>query len=1261
MPVVVLDGSRDPYASEFVFLGTGFGVYAFDRTTGTWGRYTTASGLPGNRIRALGLDDGILWVATDSGLASADVRVEDWQVYDLAGRVEAVAFDADYAWAGGSAGLHRYDKWVEEWETVIEVPVNGMVRDGDYLWLATDSGAMRYAPGMDRLETTGAPRVRYRSVLRTSNRLWFFGDGLLAATERDEDDWSEYPQPGIGDTAVMGDTLFTVVEGAVTLYDPSVDDWRRVEELADVADVRGLHAGAGRLLLATGDGLLGYGFDEQDRTWFRAADGLRAEDLSDAYEDSDWLFAVGAGGIQYAGREEGIWRDEPFSEPGARREQLVYLDEAGAHLRLLPRTDLRLSGRAYYSDSRTFRDGTVTGSNLENVNLSLVAGHESGRTGSAYYDDSDKDQVRYGASYRGVGGDVLQRAEAGHLETEYFEFGIVPTAAMLGGTGRLELGRVALGAQGGRLQSRLRHDFFTGRTKEQQRTVKDVAFARNRFYRVDTGGPGFTGDTVFVDDRDPGTNGIDTREDWMVGGITGDFDPLIRDRDYSLDATEGIVRFGAARGPDDVIVFRAASRETVLQSDSVRDRVRLNRYAIGPGIVPGSFRMTIEDTLGQAHPLSTFGIDSNLDGLVEPEYVDHNLGWLRFPENRPFPDAVYDDTVNIYTMRMEFETQSTFYYLGHTPVERNSDRVLVDGTLMERGLDYVIDYTSGILLFLHEDDVSDFSDVEVAYSSVERAREDLQLSAQSVVDAGDGLAIAPGFSRVEDRNLFHLSGRLDRPVGSEANIRFVPQVAVDTDLGWAQDHRLTANVGCASLSAGYRGYSEEFEDFGAAERRYGRLSHGGSADLVVEPLSHVRLDGGFAREWQSDTLAGTRTEQHLTAKASYLNPALPGGYVLVGQDDVPDSRKRRLRVGAGYDAELAGARLRLDGVFRNVTRTDTVGEREGLQEYIGDFGFTLPFPVGGDVRFRHAALKTGDYDTEGEDELRVRLNVDAVPGLSYYGSYDTELADRYLPGRLGHDLSVDHGFYNSLNVAPGRWWRPLSLVNFTFGTGSSFDQYVRLLDDGFSGSVLMLAPLEAGCPSSASRAMTAYGQVYLQPVTELVVRLRHARTGSGSAELGLPVLRQATEDEVRVEYEPGRAGRLTGAWERRGEASYPAAETESWFLDWTMPWSDRVRTRLTGTLWSDEDRYIVATEADRELGFDSEVLVRFGQRSFVTGGFGAGRSWGDAGRVEYDLVPGAGVNLNLFGFLYLQLDYESTFVLGGTASHFVSGKVTAQF
>jgi hypothetical protein len=110
---VILNGVSHIYASEFLFISSPYGIYTFDRNSEKWSRITTANGLPDNNIDIIGLDEGILWVITPLGLASADIRINDWVTSELFGQVRGLAFDDEYIWVGGDFGLKRFDKYVE--------------------------------------------------------------------------------------------------------------------------------------------------------------------------------------------------------------------------------------------------------------------------------------------------------------------------------------------------------------------------------------------------------------------------------------------------------------------------------------------------------------------------------------------------------------------------------------------------------------------------------------------------------------------------------------------------------------------------------------------------------------------------------------------------------------------------------------------------------------------------------------------------------------------------------------------------------------------------------------------------------------------------------------------------------------------------------------------------------------------------------------------------------------------------------------------
>lgn len=1282
---IVLDGATDAFASEFVFFATDYGIYAFNRNSETWSRITTASGLPSNRVLALGLDEGVLWVATDSGLTSADVRIGDWQTCDLPGTVRALAFDDRYVWAGGDSGLARFDKYSEAWQNQSAAPVFDLLAEKDRLWIASAAGVLNYDPKFDRVGPAPAPPDSYVRIVGARNRLWFVGRTRLAAYRKDAAAWTEYPPIPVADFSTLGDTVLFAANGRPFIYDPGADRWDTLQLVGLPGGVTDAFLFTSALLLASDQGLFVIDIKDDTRQAWTKRNGLTSDSLVRVYSDQRFLYALTAGTILYFDRRQALWKQEDLVPAESPKERLVYLDDAGAHLRIVPGTDVRLSGRAYYSQSQTRSGTSVTTSDFENLGLNLAAQHTSGRRFSLFYDDSDRDQVTYGLGYRGVGADVLARANVGKLRSEHSEFDLIPSFSTLGANARLKQRTLGLDLQAGRIESALRNEFFSGRSVEKETRLLDVNYAHGVFYRIPS--PVVSRwDTVFADDRNPATNTPRTRVGCPVGGITGDFDPLVRGVDYFTDRAGGVVHFLGARSPSDVLVLMTDAGTQVLQSESVTGNALRYTYFFGPEITPGSFELVITDTFNSIHPLFDFGVDADRDGRVDPQFINHDLGFLSFPS----PLVADSLSASFYSLRASYRSQSNFYSLAGKPMVRSSEAVLVDGEPMTRGSDYVIDYTSGVLLFLRKDVVTDFSQIDVRYSSVERpktwAAKDMLFSGQPTIAVGQNVAIAPGFSRVEDENIVHLSGRAEAGAGTSKNLRFLPQFALSRSPlgnggslpGTAQNYQLTANYGIASASAAYQGYSEGFNSFAAGDRRYGPLRHSATFSAGVEPLPQMRVDGSFQGDLREDTTTDVphyyRRVQYLSGKLSYLNPKYPNGFVLVAQDHLPDGQKLRAKLNTGYEFTVLKTNLKLNGLVQQTTldRPDT-SAIERSREYIAEAAFALPFPVLGSARYRNSGRSTDDAQNRREDELRGQLNVDVVPGLFYTGSY--HLLSEASPLGATQDLGLEGYFYNNLQVAPGRWWSKLSVVNFSIGTGSSFDEYVRNLDSAYVSPFLLLSPLftlpDQAAISSASDLRSVYGTVQLQPLTGLTLRARRTMGKNGTAYYGLPELKPSTEDELRAEYEPARLGMFTALINSRVVSGLPRITRRNVYVEWNMPWSEVLRSRLTSTYGFDEEDYGAARILyPQSLSPNAEVLFRFKARSYATAGFGvacerrtytaAGSDW-VPGPWLITLRPAAGFNLNLLRFLYAQFNYQSGLVLSGTSTHTLSGRLTTQF
>jgi hypothetical protein len=1280
---IVLDGASDRYARQFVFLATDYGIYAFNRDAQTLARLATPAGHD-DSVSALGLDDGVLWVAGAKGLASADVRVNDWRTYELGGAVSGLAFDRRYVWAGGDFGLKRLDKFAETWEQVADFRVNDVLADGRFLWLATASGVRRYNPEFERIEEVPVPAGAFSRIVNTPGRVWFLGLDSLRSLSRSTDKWTAYAARAFEGFSVFGDSLFAVDDGRVWRYEPGADIWAVVTELEPVPAVRAVQADNQGLALATGLGLVNYDWSSRSIVLTSRKDGLPDDSLVGVWRDSRSLLVASRQSIELRNPDTKTWQAERLVRSGARTRDIVALDDAGAHLRALPGVDVRLSGRASWSGQTR-----VPGSGLasqENVNLGLTAEHRTGRTGSLFYDDSDKDQVMYGLTYRGRESDLLPRAAAGRLGTEYADFNVIPGFAMLGGRTRLRYRSQDLNLQAGMLQSQRRSEFFTGQQREHELAVRDIDYLPGTFFRIDARCVPVTAaaDTVFVDDRSAASNGPGTRTGATRGGITGDFDVLIDGQDYFLDRARGRIQFAARQPSQSIIVLAFDGQDIVIQSDAVRNSVQENVYRFGREITPGSFELDVRDTLGTAHPLSEFGLDADGDGRIDPGFLNADLGYLTFPADRPFPDPVYDETVNVFTLNARYRTESPLYWLAHTPIERNSDEVTVDGDALARGSDYVIDYSSGVLLILRPDLVSEHSRIAVQYSSVERSQRALAYSAQANLHAARGVEVNPGFTGIDQKRFGHLSGRLELGKSDRHSLRMVPQIAVNTAGALAQNHTLNANYGILSSRVEYSAYSPEFEAFGADTTQYGRLRHRIGGAFGLEPVPQLRADVRYRRELLGDSL---RSAEYASGKVSFRRTGLPGGQFLVGQDRLPDAMQRRARLGADYEVTLLRSRVQLSGFAqgaevetqrtqRNMEDTESSvssrttprplcsvaqdQKRDTVVNYLVDAGLTLPIAIAANVRYSQDRLFGSLSNARVKDQCRVRLNVDAIPGISCSGSYELDDARYDVSG--AQDVELEHSLHTDLHVAPGRWWSHLSIVNLSAGAGQDFDEYLEDVAASYRPPRLAIEPVAAGVVSHVNQLNTRYAQVQVTPSASLLVRARLALNQSGACSYGLPQLRSGAETDLRVEYEPAWLGSLVAVWNRKDNPTYPALRYDNFYLEWNRPWSQAIHLRATANYnRATEDWAGTVTRLTQDMLVSPVVILYFGAKSSATLTVKGRRQWSHSASADYSVMPGANLNLNLLRFLHVVLDYQSVLPFAGSASHILTARLTAQF
>ena len=213
---------------------------------------------------------------------------------------------------------------------------------------------------------------------------------------------------------------------------------------------------------------------------------------------------------------------------------------------------------------------------------------------------------------------------------------------------------------------------------------------------------------------------------------------------------------------DKNIVLRLLKPQNPRPTDKSWNLEWKNVYSLGARNIPeegfevriffkppsGDPQETIEVNGKKMTYLQVFGLDvidqsgaKNPDNLIDMKdnIVDLANGELWFPDIRPFDPvdpkfqallpkdkrspAIYDTTVQSvinaqskFYIEVKSKTRSSEYRLGMNIIE-NSEEVRLNGQLLQRGVDYTIDYFTGTLRMLNEQATQPNANLDVTYES----------------------------------------------------------------------------------------------------------------------------------------------------------------------------------------------------------------------------------------------------------------------------------------------------------------------------------------------------------------------------------------------------------------------------------------------------------------------------------------------------------------------------------------------------------------
>ncbi len=736
-----------------LWIGTPRGLYRYRSEDNVWSAYGPQNGLLSSAITSLEAHGDVLWIGQDRGVTALDLRSNTMLHYDstkgiAAGPVRATAFEEDYVWTGSTSAASRYDNLIEEWQRIGPAEgltggtVHAIVPTNDRVFIATERGVNEYDPRHERWRMFAPPAGDTKTsvaadaapildAFSAGSWLWLLRDGELLRFDMTARVFSPYALKDfrgsdVREIIVSGSGFWLVTEDNLWQYDATADALRpflEIEQLPD-RDLRAvaLSSDGDTFWFSTASGLTRFTRGSGSWTYFTAASGLPEISISNLFPIGYGVATFSDDALVYYLPSDDRWYTFPIVQAAATAGPQLSLDpSAGSYVDFGGGVRLDLSGSrsAWLWDDPFGRDEFVFGREDPTKRNDLKARLDlgGGRRISATYNDSDYEDVVYGAEYRGTREDILQSLQWGDMRLEQGGSLLQQSMGIFGVGGRAVYGRrterygrslVDVTAVSGHKTTARFTEVFQGRRREGTRSVSDANWIRRTYYALRQDRrliPLEAGEVRLYRALYPGET--PSRGDLLstqIAGFVADWRPLEEGTNYAVDRDHSVMKILGETGFSTMAVRFTGGGATVelLLCDETAQYLEIrNRYDIGNAILPSTLEIRIVDPNGNEVPLAQFGLDADNDGRVDPEFMDYSRGELRFPDDRPFPPGAYEDPrTETYRIMSRYESSFTSSFsLKKRHIVRGSEKVLVDGLPVTAGEDYILDYTSGSLVF----------------------------------------------------------------------------------------------------------------------------------------------------------------------------------------------------------------------------------------------------------------------------------------------------------------------------------------------------------------------------------------------------------------------------------------------------------------------------------------------------------------------------------------------------------------------------------
>jgi len=280
--------------------------------------------------------------------------------------------------------------------------------------------------------------------------------------------------------------------------------------------------------------------------------------------------------------------------------------------------------------------------------------------------------------------------------------------------------------------------------------------------------------------------------------------------------------------------------------------------------------------------------DTNLEGADALIRYSSNSAQLNFEPKYGEQEGYFETDFLIYN------AQTSIYQLSHKNIIADTEIVMVNDELLQRGADYLLIYTTGMLMFLKEELIDEGAKIEVRYQYRDKNGNDRLFLATSGIDLGNSYYTGVDVIHSENFDNVSLNGEIkDISIGN-MSLKFNPEVAYsrqstddETLNGIASSLNLMADTPRTQLKFDHETYSKDFISLNKRKTPFGRLSDHKEIFSRYDITNWLPLTFRYKQD-RSDDGSEDTLERNLKASLAVSNPNIPK-FILSGTRDTVNS------------------------------------------------------------------------------------------------------------------------------------------------------------------------------------------------------------------------------------------------------------------------------------------------------------------------------------------------------------------------------------